>query len=452
MKRVREERSQPLRQSETDAAKSDFIAAARRAAQAAAAEAEVLKRGADIAGPVKALRVGDLLKSRRKPILMTSTAIIVALAGLQLGKSFMNDTAPMAALEVAPMTAPQPIETASLDEFPMPAEPLDLVDESIVTEAPAVEARFVGPKDEPTTATKPAAIVETTGQANSPIFEPSAKEALTKPAAMADAIKTAALPQAPAFVAPTPAFDVPAEAGPAPLREAATAGDAKALFEIASRYSEGRGGATDMAKAAQWYEKSAELGFAPAQFRIGNFYEKGLGVARDIGKSKSWYLKAAELGVKDSQFNLGILAAKGVGMPQSLEESYKWFALVAKTGDKDAAGKRDEIANSLQPDQLERARAATELWKPKPLEPNANAVDIPEAWQESQDKTASLDMKKAVQNIQFILNKNGYAAGEPDGVMGGKTKSAITAFQKDNALEPTGEVDEQLVAKLLKRK
>jgi localization factor PodJL len=437
---------------------------------------------------VKALRVGDLLKSRRKPILMTSTAIIVALAGLQLGKAFMNDTAPqVAALDVAPITTPQPVETASLDEFPMPAEPLELVDESIVTEAPAVSERFVGPKDEPTTATKPA-IVETTGQANAPTFEPSAKEALTKPAAMADTIQTAALPQEPAFVAPTPRFDVPVEAGPAPLREAATAGDAKALFEIASRYAEGRGGATDMAKAALWYEKSAELGFAPAQFRIGNFYEKGLGVTRDIGKSKSWYLKAAEqgnasamhnlavlfamgadgatdndaaarwfvraaeLGVKDSQFNLGILTAKGVGMPQSLEESYKWFALVAKTGDKDAAGKRDEIANSLQPDQLARARAAAELWKPKPLEPNANAVDIPEAWQESQDKTASLDMKKAVQNIQLILNKNGYAAGQPDGVMGGKTKSAITAFQKDNALEPTGEVDEQLVAELLKRK
>lgn len=488
MKRVREERTQPVRQSETDAAKSDFIAAARRAAQAAAAEAEVLKRGADIAGPVKALRVGDLLKSRRKPILMTSTAIIVALAGLQLSQAFMNDTAQVAALDVAPIMTPQPVETASLDEFPMPAEPLDLVDENIVTEAPAVSARMVEPKDEPTSATVDAAKVDATGQANSPTFEPSAKEALTKPAVVADTIETAALPQEPAFIAPTPALDVPVEAGPAPLREAANAGDAKALFEIASRYAEGRGGATDLAKAALWYEKSAELGFAPAQFRIGNFYEKGLGVTRDIEKSKSWYLKsaeqgnasamhnlavlfamgadgatnneaaarwfvrAAELGVKDSQFNLGILAAKGVGMPQSLEESYKWFALVAKTGDKDATGKRDEVAQALQPEQLERARAATELWKPKPLDPNANAVDIPASWQESQDKTASLDMKKAVQNIQLILNKNGYAAGQPDGVMGGKTKLAITAFQKDNALEPTGEVDGQLVAELLKRK
>jgi localization factor PodJL len=36
--------------------------------------------------------------------------------------------------------------------------------------------------------------------------------------------------------------------------------------------------------------------------------------------------------------------------------------------------------------------------------------------------------------------------------MGARTKSAIAAFQKDNGLEPTGEVDEKLVAELLKRK
>ncbi len=166
----------------------------------------------------------------------------------------------------------------------------------------------------------------------------------------------------------------------------------------------------------------------------------------DNDAAARWFVKAAELGVKDSQFNLGILAAKGVGMQQNLEESYKWFALVAKTGDKDAASKRDEIANALRPEQLERARATTELWKPKALDPEANTVEIPDSWQENHDKTASIDMKKAVLNIQAILNKNGYDAGNPDGVMGGKTKTAIAAFQKANDMEPTGEIDEKLVA------
>jgi localization factor PodJL len=312
------------------------------------------------------------------------------------------------------------------------------------------------------------------------------------------AAETAAIPQPETAPAPTagapasaaaPAFSVPAEAGPVALREAADAGDAKALFEVAARYAEGRGVKTDMKEAAKWYEKSAELGFAPAQYRIGNFYEKGIGVERDVPKAKTWYqlaaaqgnasamhnlavlfamgadggadnesaarwfADAAELGVKDSQFNLGILAAKGVGMTQNLEESYKWFALVAKAGDRDAAAKRDEIANALRPEQLERARSTAELWKAKPLNAETNVVDIPDSWQESgADTTASIDMKKAVQNIQAILNKNGYEAGNADGVMGEKTKSAIVAFQKDNELAPTGEIDEKLVRALIARK
>ena len=52
----------------------------------------------------------------------------------------------------------------------------------------------------------------------------------------------------------------------------------------------------------------------------------------------------------------------------------------------------------------------------------------------------------------MILNKNGYDAGGADGVMGERTKSAIVAFQKDNGLEPTGQVDEKLVETLLEKK
>ena len=111
--------------------------------------------------------------------------------------------------------------------------------------------------------------------------------------------------------------------------------------------------------------------------------------------------QAAELGVKDSQFNLGILSAKGVGMPQSLEESYKWFALVAKTGDRDAATKRDEIANALRPEQLERARAAAELWKAKPVDAETNSVDIPESWQRKRRQDGKRRHEEGGQNIQI---------------------------------------------------
>jgi localization factor PodJL len=106
----------------------------------------------------------------------------------------------------------------------------------------------------------------------------------------------------------------------------------------------------------------------------------------------------------------------------------------------------------LRPEQLQKARATVELWKAKPVDAAANVVDIPDAWKESDAKTASIDMKQAIRNIQLILNKNGYNTGSADGVMGDRTKAAIMAFQKANGMEPTGEVNEALVTALLKKK
>ncbi|TIS57959.1 MAG: peptidoglycan-binding protein [Mesorhizobium sp.] len=526
MKRVRDERGPPVRHSETDAAKSDFIAAARRAAQAAAAEADALKRQSTMSGPVKALRIGDLLKARRKPILMAAAAIMLALAGLQLGKAFFSDPVETAGNDAAPIVTAQPVETASVNAASQPKTDTKAAAED-------VPARIVRQAEPPEPVTKDDMAVQSVAAAPSSAGEPVDAAAPVEPApaattsaanadpvasvpgvtasapaaaveataANADATATApaaatpvadttgAVPPADAAATAIARIDIPADAGPAALRDAAAGGDARALFEVGSRYAESRGVKEDMAATAKWYEKAAEFGFAPAEYRIGNFYEKGIGVARDVKKAKTWYQLAAEqgnasamhnlavlfamaadgvtdnesaahwfqaaadLGVKDSQFNLGILAAKGVGMKQNLEESYKWFALVAKTGDKDAAAKRDGIANALRPEQLERARAAAELWKAKPLDAAANSADIPESWQEGTPQTtAGIDMKKAVQNIQLILNKNGYEAGGADGVMGQKTKNAIMAFQTDNKMKATGEIDEKLVKALLARK
>jgi localization factor PodJL len=474
MRRVRDERAaNPGTPDAGATGKADFIAAARRAAQAAAAEAQSFRQADGADGAKRKFSPSEFLRAKRKPILMAAAAIMMALAGLQLGKAFFADAVRVANVPAAPITTAAP-ETALVASAP-PAPEVD---------APRPDA------------------VRTVSQS-----APAAPKASAPARASAASIPQNIEPDAPVDVvedAPSEAIDTtdvdsdevaslgfeaaPVEAGPLALREAADAGDPKAMFEIGNRYDSGRGVAADRAAAAKWYERAAEQGFAPAQYRIGNFHEKGIGVERDVAKAKTWYqlaaaqgnasamhnlavlfamgtdgavdndsaarwfVKAAELGVKDSQYNLGILSAKGLGVPQSLEESYKWFALLAKDGDKDAAAKRDEVANALRPEQLARARAATELWKPKPLAEDANMVDVPESWQESAGTTASVDMKKAVMTIQLILNKNGYDAGTADGVMGDRTKSAIMAFQKDNGMAPTGEVNDQLVQTLLAKK
>jgi localization factor PodJL len=533
MRRVRDERGSQPRSGPTPAGSSDFVAAARRNAQAAAAEAQTSKRAPDPAVQGGSSKLGGLFGNKRKIVLMGATAMLVALAGLQLGKAFFRSEASVADSRAAPAPAVEgTASVASADAGSVPAaeggatRTVDAPDSMaamspvtpILTEsdsatpaetaamassAPDTTATVVSPAPQATAVQpKPSPAADTADGA------PSATATETAPARVASvspaeaaspaATDAAAQPKG-ANADPRPAAvkaePVPADAGPLPLREAAEAGDPKALFEIGSRYAEGRGTKADLKAAAKWYEKSADLGLAPAQYRIGNFYEKGIGVDRDVTKAKTWYQmaaqqgnaaamhnlavlfavgvdgpadndsaalwfeKAAELGVKDSQFNLGILSAKGVGVPRNLEESYKWFALVAKTGDRDAAAKRDEIANAMRPEQLQRARAAVELWKAKPVDPETNAApQVPDAWRESGgttasvDKTNSIDMKKAIRNIQIILAKNGYDAGSADGVMGQKTKDAIVAFQAANGLDATGEINEPLVKKLLEKK
>ncbi|MBD9373958.1 SEL1-like repeat protein [Rhizobium sp. ARZ01] len=280
---------------------------------------------------------------------------------------------------------------------------------------------------------------------------------------------------------------VPPTIEPASLAKSAGEGDSLALFEIGARYTDGRGVSIDMAESAKWYALSAERGFAPAQYRLGSLYEKGQGVERDLAKARSlyeqaakqgnasamhnlavvlatgggkapdfaaateWFKKAADLGVRDSQFNLAILYARGNGVPTDLEESYKWFAIAARDGDRDAAEKRDEVANAMKPEQLSSAKAKLELWKEQPLDEKANSVDLPDEWVGKGTKTASVDMKKAIRNIQAILNNNGFDAGTPDGAMGPKTVLAIKAFQKSVGQAETGKIDDKLVNELLKR-
>jgi localization factor PodJL len=66
-------------------------------------------------------------------------------------------------------------------------------------------------------------------------------------------------------------------------------------------------------------------------------------------------------------------------------------------------------------------------------------------------KTASVDMEKAIRNIQAILNKNGFDAGQPDGKLGKNTVTAIKDFQKSVGQTPDGRITNELVTALLAR-
>ncbi|MFC3163013.1 peptidoglycan-binding protein [Ciceribacter thiooxidans] len=478
----------------SDGDRTDYIAAARRAAQAAASEMDRTYRPGS--PKTEALTAGGSTLSRyRRPILMAVGAVLLVAMAMPLVNTLLRSNDPL------PVTAELPTGDVSAKQPDAGVDTQTTADASI--DGKATAPVLTDDQLEPTSSDAGAAPPAPSALTAPVSLDENSKFTPAAPAKTADLQAAVTIsPSAPiqaasagqaasnagaADGAPAETIAVPDAIKPASLVIAAKQGDPLALFEVAARYSEGRGVDGDFAEAAKWYKMAADKGFAPAMYRLANLYENGSGVERNVETARhyyelaaekgnasamhnlavmhasgatgtqdyptaaKWFGKAAEFGVSDSQFNLAILNARGNGVPQNLVESYKWFAIAAKAGDKDAAKKRDEVANVMAPDQLEKARAAVDLWKPQPLDPQANSTDVPDEWAGKGVKTASVDMKKAIRNIQGILNNNGFDAGVPDGVLGEKTVTAIKAFQTSIGMEPTGKVTDKLVKELLAR-
>lgn len=377
--------------------RSNFIAAARRAAQAALQQETAARSGAsgssDHADP--SAHAGVL--KRMKSLFVAASIVAIAVGSVQIagnmlhwGKSSAPPVvkAPKAANKALPDTLPR-VAIAS-PEKPASKPPMALAPPitSIDLLAPPNQTVQIGG------ASTQVAAPEVTGSIPSMATQPPMRQAASVP----------------------PADDhggLPVAIGSQRLRNAAAAGDAAAAYEVAVRFAEGRGVPVDLPAAARWYERAAKQGLAPAQFRYGSMLEKGQGVEKDLaqarkfylaaasqGNAKSmhnlavlysegvdgkpdyqtaakWFRKAARHGVSDSQYNLGILYARGIGVREDFGESYKWFALAAQHGDKEAAKKRDEVAAHLDPKQLAAARSAVEHFKAEPQPKQATTVAEP---------------------------------------------------------------------------
>ncbi|MBB3903389.1 tetratricopeptide repeat protein [Methylobacterium brachythecii] len=379
--------------------KSSFIAAARRAAQAAqadiAAEApsaperrEASAARVSSSAPPAAGVVGRLLGSfekRRRPLILGLAAVVLVLGALQ---AYQMGSPAGQAEPVKPVAAAKPV----------PVEPPAA--EAAVD--PAASAPAVAPSAGPQTTQSIADASPSVPKAAAPSrIEESApaQAAIPKVATMASLGRELS--------------SVPA--GLATLKQSALDGDGAAIYELAAREADGRGMPRDLAVAAKLYEKLADAGYAPAQFKLGSFFEKGSGVIRDLGQAKTWYgraadrgniramhnlavlhaenpsasgkpdfatastwfRRAAEYGVRDSQYNLAVLYARGLGVGQDLIQSYAWFSAAAVQGDEEAGKKRDDVAAKLAPKDLAAAKAVASAYKPKVADPSAN--DLPPA-------------------------------------------------------------------------
>src|SRR5262245_8668114 len=382
--------------------KANFIAAARRAAQAAGREAPAKT---DTVAPIDAKATGGKLTSRAgmlRGLLGGVAAVLIILASLHIARTYLGSSNVTEAN--APAVPSEPTATPAA-ETPPPASNAGEPETPPAPAAPPPAGRqsTLFPAIDGTTITVPSSgnIVPSDRDPTGTVA-PAAKAvaAPVPPHAPAPAVAATQTPAAP--VAPPTAMDRLPTTFSSALRAAAAKGDPAAQYEVALRYAEGRGVTQNLSDAAEWFERAAKQGLVPAQFRLGGFYEKGLGVTKNLdaarrfylaageaGNAKAlhnlavlyaegidgkpdyqtaarWFRKAADYGVLDSQYNLAILYARGIGVEQNLTEAYRWFGLAARNGDADAAKKRDEIGSRLDQRSLKAATQAGQTWTAEP--------------------------------------------------------------------------------------
>jgi localization factor PodJL len=101
-------------------------------------------------------------------------------------------------------------------------------------------------------------------------------------------------------------------------------------------------------------------------------YADGGGGARNLAEAARWFQRSANLGYVDAQFNLAVLFERGDGVPQSLLDAYKWYSIAAASGDAVAKSRAEAIATQVSPEELQAAQQEAAKFRPLPIDPAIN--------------------------------------------------------------------------------
>jgi len=164
------------------------------------------------------------------------------------------------------------------------------------------------------------------------------------------------------------------------LRRAADRGFPMAQYRLAKLYERGEGVQTDLAIARQWTERAAAAGNRRAMHDLGVYFARGEGAPLDESAAFRWFRQAAELGVADSQYNLGVLYQQGRGVNASASEALFWFLVAARQGDQDAGARATALESQLPQIQVQQARARATAFRPRAASAVANGEFGQRTW------------------------------------------------------------------------
>ena len=219
--------------------------------------------------------------------------------------------------------------------------------------------------------------------------------------------------------------------GAAWVNRAADLGDARAQFLVGANLMSGTGVARDPARAVGFLARAGEQGHARAQYLLGQAYVDGVGVPANPAWAARWYGRAARAGHVDAQYAYGVMFGSGLGVPKSAREAYRWLLRAADNGHAQAGNVARSMARQLSPAEAASVRADSARFAPR--------------------TQSQLTDRPTVLFVQYALTSSGFDPGPVDGLMGGRTRAGIRAFEGTIGVSQTGRISTALLERLIAR-
>ena len=260
--------------------RTNFVAVARRAAQAVAGEQSAPPSPTThfaVSGEPKGKRTGAFVMRfgpQIKAVIVGISVVAIVLGALRLALDLFAGPGGSASAPATEMQAPDapPIAPPAMPANPpTPGKGAGL--------GSGTRGAAVAPEQAPRAA-QPAAVAP-----------PPAREAAPK----SQEVRDTAAP-APVLARDIAKEPLPAAIGSKALIAAATSGDPAASYEVGARFADGTAVPQDLTAAASWFERAARGGIVMAQFRLGTMYEKGLGLKKDLQEARRLYLAGRRQG------------------------------------------------------------------------------------------------------------------------------------------------------------
>jgi localization factor PodJL len=270
--------------------------------------------------------------------------------------------------------------------------------------------------------------------------QPGAKAAPLAAVALQPKKLTEASPSAPSdvdlaalYAEASQALDAGDDSGLEKLKQAANLGHPPAQFYLAKLYEAGRSGLKqDLAEARRWTERAAQRGERKAMHNLALYYFEGAGGPKNTSTAAQWFQRAAEMGLLDSQYNLGRLYEEGIGVPQNAAEAYRWYLIAGRQGDAESRASAQRVKAQLSAEARVVAEKSAASFRA--ATPSLAAGG---------DKTTVAIAQKALSRLNYYQ-----VLGPADGVASPALRMAIAAYQRDQGLPPTGELDSLTVSRL----